>query len=596
MAGRRRQAQEVVVPSRALVASAVRYSGEVTRIYSPLQEWQKEAYRHYSICGEARFAAQYYGHALSRCFLEAVEDGPKGPQVLTTGVAPVALKELFNGPEGQSQMLAAIGVHLTIGGECYLVGRTVVNEETETKGDVWEVYSALEVVATGKRWTIRQGDGRGDIPLGKDDVVIRIWRPLPGNRLLADSPFRSLLPVLTEIEWLTKHIFAQATSRLASAGILFMPDSMTFPDPPEREGQAEPVNDADAFMQVFASVVEKSLADEGSMAAKVPIVVTAPEDSIDKARLMHFWSDLDKESQGMRSGAITRFALGMDLPAEQVLGMASNPGTGGGNSNGVSHWGAWQIEEATIKMHIEPMLELICSALTVGYLRIQTDGDERLRANTTNLRLRPDRSKEALELYDRGLLSEAALLREVGFDEKDGLDDDDKKQWLIRKIASGSATPDQVGAALRLLGVDLPVETPPQGPPPEAPRESRPDPSLEEHPVRPSTPEQTALLAASNALVFRALERAGNRLRSSVGQPETPCRAFEVHTVIRANGTAQRMLVDAFDSAEQVLDGLADHVKVVPVLESYCTALMGEQSPHERERLEEWMRLGGVLA
>ena len=114
---------------------------------------------------------------------------------------------------------------------------------------------------------------------------------------------------------------------------------------------------------------------------------------------------------------VRRFALGMDLPPEQVLGMSSNGGTGGGNSNGVSHWGAWQVEESTIKLHIEPMLDTIVSALTLGYLRpaLGDNDDAVIVYDTSALRLRPDRSKEAFELYDRGLLSVDALLRENGF-------------------------------------------------------------------------------------------------------------------------------------------------------------------------------------
>ena len=101
--------------------------------------------------------------------------------------------------------------------------------------------------------------------------------------------------------------------------------------------------------------------------------------------------------------------------------MSSNSGTGGGRSTGVSHWGAWQIEEATIKMHVEPMLDVIVNALTIGYLQVRPR--RRVLASivydTSALRLRPDRSKEAFELYDRGLISGEALLRENGFADDD---------------------------------------------------------------------------------------------------------------------------------------------------------------------------------
>jgi hypothetical protein len=40
-----------------------------------------------------------------------------------------------------------------------------------------------------------------------------------------------------------------------------------------------------------------------------------------------------------------------------------------------------------------------------------------------------------------------------------------------------------------------------------------------------------------------------------------------------------------------VLAGIADPAEVIPVLNAYCHALIAEQSPHQRDRLAEWLRL-----
>jgi len=573
--------QPVVIPTTSLVASAVRYSGKAARIYQPNQDWQRECYRHYAICGEARFAAKFFGQALSRAVLKVQKKMRKGPVDVTTGPAVEILADLFNGKDGQAQMLEALGTHLTIAGECYLVGRAVDG------GDSWEIVSILEMQVSGTTWTIVYGDGLPPVTLTDNDVVIRIWNPFPPKRIEADSPMRSLLPVLTEVEWLTRHIFAQTSSRLAGAGLLLLPQGMSFPPPPEVDGAPQvTANEADSFMLTLADAMLTPITNPESPSAMVPIVVTAPDDSIDKAKLMHFWSELDSSALEMRKEAIGRFADGMDLPREQVLGMSSNAGTGGGNSNGVSHWGAWQIEESTIKFHIEPMLELICNALTIGYLRplLSEGAPEFVAYDTSALRLRPDRSKEAFELYDRGLLSAETLLTENGFDVDDLPKEDEFHLWLLRKVASGSATPEQVGAALAALGVAL-------GPVLQAatPREARPDPSLDDHPTRPRTPGEEALVAASDALVFRALERAGNRIRQKQGVKPPGIPAYEMHTLYQANGDASMFLEDAWSCAPQVLDGLADVDKTVEVLDSYCRALMAEQAFHTRDRLAKWL-------
>lgn len=581
---RRRPAAEPVIPSTALVASATRYAGKAPRIFWQRQNWQAEAYRHYGICGEARFAASFFGHAVSRAKLGVADVSESSPEKLDSGPAYDALSSLFNGDDGQTQMLNALGLHLTIAGEAYLVGRHVENM------DVWEIVSVMEMMVTGDKWKINYGGEKGTVELTESDVVIRIWTPSPSKRMEPDSPFKSLLPILGEIEWLTRHVFAQVSSRLAGAGILLMPQGMTFPPAPHNPGgqATETTDEASAFMATLADAMLTPIEEPGSPSALVPIVVTAPDDSIDKPRLLTFWSELDSAAMELRNEAIRRFALGMDLPPEQVMGMSSNGGTGGGTSNGVSHWGAWQIEEATIKMHIEPMLDVIVNALTVGYLwPLLPDGTTAAVVyDSSLLRLRPDRSQEAFELYDRGLISSETLLRENGFDEDDRMDPEEFRTWLLVKIASGSSTPEQVGAALVALGVDLGLvyddpnaETVQNGPPP----------SLEDHPSN-DLPNAAALLAASEGLVFRALERAGNRLRQSAAKPPG-VPSYETHCYVRANGSGPSLLADAWSCAPQVLDGIADPAKVVVVLDGYCTSLLAEQAPHSRDRLAEWLRL-----
>lgn len=562
--------------SKAIVASSTAYSGvqKMARAYYPDKSWQRECYRHYSICGEARFGAQFFGHAVSRALLFAsASDGT----VLTSGPTYDAVNDLFKGPNGQRQVLEAMGLHLTIAGECYLIGRTVDNR------DVWEVASVLEVTESTGTWYVDYGGGK--IELTAEDVVIRIWRPNPSKHNEADSPFRTMLPILREIEWLTRHVFAQISSRLAGAGILFLPQGITFPPAPGQAG-VESLNEADAFMQSLGSAMMEPIEDPGNPSSVVPHVAMVPGDQIDQVKLLNFWSNLDSETKSLRQEAISRFALGMDLPPEQILGMSSNPGTGGGNSNGVSHWGAWQIEEATIKMHVEPMLDLISNAVTVSYLRpvVGEDTTDLLGFSTEKLRLRPDRSKEAFELWDRGVLATHRLLEENGFSEKDLPEEAEFKRWLLVKIASGSATPEQVQAALGALGVPLAVavETP------SAP-ELMPAPSLVDHPTNPRTPgEESALLAAADALVYRALERAGNRLRQAgVKPPGIP--SYETHTMIKVNGNASQLMADAWSCADRVLDGIADPQRIVPMLESYCQGLLVSGTPHSKDRLAKWM-------
>jgi hypothetical protein len=357
-----------------------------------------------------------------------------------------------------------------------------------------------------------------------------MWNPDPDERREAWSPMRSLLPTLKEIEWLTAHIFTQVRSRLMSAGVWFLPNNLTFAPPPVEavEGGAEAIaemNEAEAFMVSLAASAQSLLdGDEVSF----PTVVMADESAlagIEQDKLIKFWSEIDDKAMLLRSAAVQRFALGWDLPPEQVLGASGLAVTGSGGSAGsVNHWGVWANEEQTISNHIEPALDNFTGVLTTAIIRVVAPGTLRVVGyNTASLRSKQDRSKEALELNERGLLSAEVTLRENGFDpENDMMSDSEWKRWILTRIAGGSATPEQVQESLRLLGVVLEVEvseTPALEPAPGQPGRNNP-PSLEDHPYEGPPREQhdhspapfSALHASAEVLVLRALEKAGNRL------------------------------------------------------------------------------------
>lgn len=578
-------ASRAVVPTTALVASAHRYVGKVPRIYSPSKEWQKRCYHHYRYCGEAQFAARYFGHAMSRAVLYVAD--AEGVRI-REGQAHEDLLSLFAGSDGQAGMLESVGVHLVIAGECYIVGRQIDGVDT------WEVLACTEIEDGAAGWRILSEEDGTWIPLDDDDIIIRIWKPSPDRRWEADSPFRSMLPILDEIEWLSRYIHSQTTSRLTGAGILLVPDEMTFPPPPPRDGKEQQyANEAEGFTLTLGHNMMEPIKNPDSPAAQVPLVITAPGEYLDSIKHLTFWTPLDENALQMRQAALHRFASGMDLPNEMVEGMSSNEGTGGGRSNGVSHWGAWMIEEQAIKMHIEPMLDVLTSALTVYYLRPLDSSYSSLRilADTSTLRLRPDRSQEAIELADRGWLKESVAVAENGFRPEDMPDEEERKRWLLWKIAAGSATPEQIQAAMALLGIELPVSESPEAPSEQAPAELPPPPSLMDHPTRPRDPSESKYVVYEG-LVLRALERAGNRLRS-LANMKTTGHSWEAHTKIQANGKTADCFLDAFPTAPIQL-GEAEALEVVPVLDSFCKELFEAGRPYDRSDLIAWCQEQGL--
>jgi hypothetical protein len=568
----------------SLMASAVRLPGRVNRVYQRPNDWQAEAWRHYDICGELRYASNWMSNVLSRATLHAAVRSDNGVERALSGPAVVAVDDLFNGPEGQSQMLSALGMHLTVAGEGYLVGRKPVPErgENPVDGDVWEIVGTQEMKHRGKRWFIDYGDGERPLELDDDAVIIRIWRPHPRRRIEADSPVRALLPILREIEFLTRHIMAQVTSRLAGAGILQLPQGMTFPTAPADSNLPEGASNADVFMSVLGDAMTTPITNPDSPAALVPIVVTVPDELVGKIEHLKFWTELDNHAVELRTEAIRRLALGLDMPPEVLLGTAT-----------LNHWGSWQMEESSIKSHIEPLLELITNALTIGYLSPLLGGTGEIVAyDTTALRLRPNRSREAIELYDRGELDGKALRRETGFEEDDAPDADAFKQFMLRKVAGGSTTPEQVADALAALGI-LEIRATSDEQPTEGPPRTR---SLDDHPDR-DLPERdddnlsASLYAAAEVLVFRALERAGNRLRS-LKQVRPTCAAADTYMFVPSTPRdLDKLLEDAWTCLPRVMANVPDIQRrvITAGLDAYCRSLLLSQREHDRATMVRFM-------
>ena len=573
---------ETAIGPSGIIASAVRLTGRANGKSSKkpptAPAWYKQAWEYFDTIGEYRYAVTWVGNLLSRARLEVWEDGKPS----TNPYALEALASLFGGEEGQREMLRQLGTHLTVPGDCYIVGEAMGEEPDE-----WSVVAANRLKKVGDLWR----DGKRDLD---DPLVIRVWRPHPQNNMASDSPSRAILPILDEIDGFSKYVKAQLSSRLTGMGLLAIPSEITFgtvrglADTDTGAAPATSSSGVDAFLREFIETVSLATVDPTDASARVPIVLQGPGEFLDKIQHITFWSELDAQAKELRDEAIRRLALGMDMPPEIL--------TGTGEMN---HWNSWQVEEASIKSHTEPLLQIITTSLAKAYLRpyLEEEGGmdkEAARkftfhADTSKIRLRPNRSKEAIELYNLGELSAEAMLRENGFDPADAMDDDERKTWLTKKVAGGSTTPELVAWALKLLGVDVPAsalvtET--------APTEAPSDPSLMEHPTR-ELPDTQDNVAAAGAVVFRALERAGARLKSKYKTRLVPgAEQVSNEKVYRYASITPDMVDDLLVGAWECVDALG--IQASPVmLDRYARHLLSTNAEYNARQLGTWIKTMG---
>lgn len=565
------------MPPKQLSAAAARYvERRLTRgsKATPDQGWQVRAWELYHAVPEVRFASTYVANAMAGALLfagrraedgtiEAAPDGHLATEIVT---------EIAGGPDGQSDLLKSFGKHLTVPGEGWIVIRpnTVVkNPEVPEDGHEWRVLSVREVRPQNGKLQAEIDGEITDIPTGDAQaldpdapVAIRVWEPDPEHAIEADSPVRSSLDLLEELLLLNAAVKAIARSRLTGRGILLVPKGTRFPTIPGQNG-AE-----DDLIETLMTVAETAIREPESAAATVPIVLEVPAESISDFKLITFESNFDELALKLREEAIRRFATGLEMPAEILLGLGD-----------INHWGLWGLTAEAIRLAIEPRLATVCRALTQQWLRpiLEAEGVEDwdrwlVWYDSSPLRVRANRSETALQVYDRGVISPEALRRETGFDDDDAPDapkdtQDDGQEEDVNPDEEDTA--EETAPEDEETDTDLPVD------------ETTDTPDTLPASARPF---DNGLIEAADGMIWAALAAAGRKLERTPACPRSErgrarqYGAAELHTIlaVRAAEIDQYRL---FEGAWTRVPEVAARYSVngeclTAALDEYCRDLM----------------------
>lgn len=507
--GRTRLPQPTPPPApepQALTAAAAPVTSPRTELIRTPASWQEEVWNYHDSLGEFRYAADWESRMLSRVRLYAakLEPGTDEPIRAEAGTAVDLMTQFAGGVAGQAAIMDGLGTQLTVPGEGYLI---VEN----TRGvEQWSVRSIDEVrAARGGYEVLDENSPRtGDQwrPLAQESMApIRVWRPNKRYHHLADSPARAARTTMRELELVNRHIIAQYLSRLASAGVVIFPDEVTFP---VREEFADA---ADPFMEEWVENARTAISTPGTAAAVVPMPIKVPAEYVDKIAHIDFTLKIDDKIIEKRDSAIKRLASQLNVPPEVLLGMAD-----------LNHWNAWASDETSLKVNIAPDAELICQALTTGYLqpRLKASGVEDwanwvVWYDMSELALRPDRSADAVLLYDRLEINGDALRRETGFNEADKPSDDELEEQALRVLLRDPQL--ALTALARLLGDTEP--TPPAAEQPTPPTTApEPAPPPEDRSPPDETAAREAAAAARSARLIQQ-SQAMHAVRFMTGRP-----------------------------------------------------------------------------
>jgi hypothetical protein len=303
---------------------------------SAVRLWQQEAWGFYDLVGEAGYTADFYGNCFSRIDLVPGIENAEGAVATTfddeAPEAPVLtqvsdlIKALRPSHGGITGFNATAGTNLALAGEGFMY----LNDEKDANPGTWEFLSTDELRpisggggSTSKvTWVRYYGPGFYPRRLDDKSYIVRVWVPHPRFSRHAQSSFKRLLPILDELVLLTREVRGETVSRLINNGLICVPEELNFDIDTDEEGdQSEPGSEeSDPFTRDFIDWAMKPITDKDSAAGVVPMSVVGPAEYIDKIKYVSFARPDAAIAMAKRREAVERFAQGIDLPPEIVLG------------------------------------------------------------------------------------------------------------------------------------------------------------------------------------------------------------------------------------------------------------------------------------
>lgn len=425
-------------------------SAELKRQAEARRPWQDAGLGFYRTMPEIRYPSNFIGACLGRYLLRIglrPEDDPTGPPTVWDGpdkpdfvrIAEESIADLSGSQGGLPEILSRYGINLNVAGDGWLLG-TDIREKRQVVDTDWEFLSIKELVFAdykGEKRVFRDPVGDGSDIIDEDHLLPtrgvyyrRFWKPHPVHSLQADGAMEALRDDCERLRLLNQSISARLTSRLASRGIFFVPNSITMPVAIEASDQVNEVDDP--VIRRIIAFMEAAMTQRGTAAEWMPIFVRGPEEAGEKIRHIILEAGIDKTEMALRQELRSNIAVGLDLPREASEGLGE-----------ASHWTSWSIKDDTQQAHIQPMADRFAD----GLLRVKVIPD--LKAENVERRdwsrvvviadgsavvAKPNAADDARQLHDRMVVKDKVLRQMSGRSDDDAPDEEEYVRQLGRNV------------------------------------------------------------------------------------------------------------------------------------------------------------------
>lgn len=600
---------------QAVVASAARLNLPVDAwrdMRYTDEAWQGLAWNFYDTIPQLHNAVEYIGSACSLVRIYVAhkdENGIRGAEVTDNKQVAALAETLFGGPGAKAEMLRNIGQSLTVAGELYILGRFPKGK----KLGQWFTAAPAAVRPMGDRFTVLMGKAFYEDFYPGTDMVMRVWTPHPARNYLSDSPVRGLLGLLDEMASMQQFVRSQMNSRIANASILPVPSELSVPS-------GDSTTTADVYDALFETITS-NLEGRGTAAQVAPIIWQMPTEQLAvmaNVQPITFESVLSETAIALRKEQQEKLALGMNVPTEIMLG-----------GREMNHWSVWWASEEFIVKTIAPLFNRIVDALNTAYLvpgleQLGLDPDDYTYwYDTAPLANSANKLRDAIDLYNLGLLAGHAVRAAGAFGEHEAPDDEEvavrfTKDVVLRDPALFNS--EEVREYIGIDGIDQTVpELATPAPPPPAPQRGPMEVEAGEAPVQPSNGDvadtidsntstatgdliasaaPTATHVACNAAVIRALELAGNKmLTPSVRGAFKDVDVTTLHTRYKLlpGDHMDKLMQGAWKRLPEQLEGTGLTASAVePLLDQYVKGLMLNQIIHAPSLLSAFLNKAGI--
>ncbi len=561
----------------ALVASAERAQDSEGALLRLNQLWQNRAMRIYRTQGECANPAQYQARAMERIrYYPAVLD-KRGVPVESDDAT---LLELFNrirtpnGAPGDLSELAGSYARLQ-----FVIGDGLLTVSMQFGEEAWEYLSPMELRllpggdASNPQDYLRlkapgiqpeqlvEAPDADFEPVGDEARVWRLWRRDIEFSQWAYSPVRPCIEDYELLARLTLAVAAEASSRAAQRGLLYVPDELSFgpADPTQEENP-----DEDPLISEMQQAYARAIQNPGSAEAMAPFIMRGPgtlqtsggvTPMVDCLKWIPLGPGNDYHELPAWDATISRIAGSIDMPKELMTGVGD-----------VSHWGQWFLDDIGFRQHTGPTVTRFCADLGAAYLRPAAieEGVENADRVTvwfdpSDAVNHPDETGTVLKAHSQLIVSDAYAREKIGAPDTAAPDEEELKrrtEVLLKQNPYADGQDPRNGNE----GETAPTQGGRGGDTSQAPpADSQTRPSGAK-PPSPAPSMAAMIIGAAMMSVDRAREIAGNRLarRAQACEECRPTVAATPRALLAAAlGPEQvRSVIDGHCTEPDLVDGV----------------------------------------